>query len=102
MEDIVKRIKYLDSINPADTVKRTLKLNEEVGELAAAVLAYTGYKVTDFTDDQIEDNILEEGCDILIVLLSILTSRGFTLQQIKQKANLKLDKWKAKMHKQKI
>ena len=74
-------------------VRKVIKLSEETGEFAAAYLMKVGSKGTKKTPEQIEDNFLEEGCDVTLVILSILIRSGYTLDQIAEKLQTKMDKW---------
>ena len=73
--------------------KKLIKLNEECGEFAAAYLMHIGSKGTSKTKEEVKDNLLEEGCDVCLVALSIVMRHGFTIEQIAEKLQLKMDKW---------
>ena len=73
---------------------RTTKLLEECGELSVAVLKKEGWKgMGRDTAASNHDNILEEGCDVIIIALSILSKYKFTEEQIDRKMKVKLAKW---------
>ncbi len=79
--------------------QRFIKLNEEIGELAVALLHLRGLKNTDKTKKEIKENILEEICDSLNVLYSIASSHKFSQEQIVDMMNKKLDKWERHLKK---
>jgi NTP pyrophosphatase (non-canonical NTP hydrolase) len=72
-----------------------VKLQEECGEFAVAVLKKEGWKgMGKDTATTNHDNILEEGCDVMIIVMSVLAKYKFTEEQIDEKLQQKLDKWK--------
>ena len=73
--------------------KKLIKLQEEAGEFAAAYLMHIGSKGTNKTKEEVKDNLLEEGCDVCLVALSIVMRHGFTVEEISEKLHLKMDKW---------
>ena len=73
---------------------RMVKLQEECGELAVSVLKKEGWKgMGKDNEDTNHENILEEGCDVMIIVMSILAKYKFTEEQIDEKLQQKLDKW---------
>lgn len=73
---------------------RIAKLQEECGELAVAILKKEGWKGMGKDDKESNhDNILEEGCDVMIIVMSILAKYRFTQEEIDVKLEQKLDKW---------
>ncbi len=79
---------------PKPIIARMVKLQEECGELAAAILKKEGWKgLGKDTPDTNHDNILEEGCDIMIIVMSIIAKYKFTEKQMEEKLQKKLDKW---------
>lgn len=98
--DRCKKIALLEhSKNPDNLEKKLIKLSEEVGEFAAAYLMSVGSKGTSKTPEQVKDNVLEEGCDVTLVILSILIRSGFTLDQIDSKLQEKMNKWESQVSK---
>lgn len=72
---------------------RSLKLFEEGGELAEAVLAQ--YKEAGMAYKNLtKDDILQESCDVIIVALSIAFGAGFTVEDIEAGLEKKAEKWK--------
>lgn len=81
---------------PKPIMARMAKLQEECGELAVAVLKKEGWKgLGKDTKKTNHDNILEEGCDVMIIVMSILAKYRFSQEEIDEKLQQKLDKWMA-------
>ena len=95
MEKIWDNIIELGNTDGGTVLHRVAKLSEESGELAAAILLKDGYKFNKYelTDVEIEDNILEEGADVLIVVLDLLNKAGFTKEEIKNRISDKMMSW---------
>lgn len=85
--------------NSKNLEKKVIKLLEEAGEFAAGFLMSTGSKNTKKTKEQVEDNVLEEACDVTLVVMSILFRKGYTINQIADKLQLKMDKWEKQVDK---
>lgn len=99
MPTYVKRILRMSKKETKTLEQRFIKLNEEVGELAVAILQSKGLKGSNKTKKQIRDNILEETCDALNVLYSIASWHKFTKAQIEKMMHKKLDKWQGQLKK---
>jgi NTP pyrophosphatase (non-canonical NTP hydrolase) len=95
----VERILKLSPKETKNLEQRFIKLNEEIGELAVAVLQSQGLKGTSKTKRQIRDNIIEEICDSLNILYSIASWHKFTSKQINDKMHKKLNKWERQIKK---
>lgn len=95
----VKRVLKLSHKEIKNFDERFIKLNEEIGEIAVAVLQSRGLKHTDKSKKEIRENILEEICDSIIVLLSMASYYKFTEKQIGAMINKKLDKWEGRIKK---
>lgn len=79
---------------PKPIMARMVKLQEEAGELAVAVLKKEGWKGMGRDNDITNhDNILEEGCDVMLIVLSVLSKYKFTEDEINDKLKVKLAKW---------
>jgi len=79
---------------PKPIMARMVKLQEECGELAVAVLKKEGWKgMGKDNADTNHENILEEGCDVMIIIMSILAKYKFTEARMNEKLQQKLDKW---------
>jgi NTP pyrophosphatase (non-canonical NTP hydrolase) len=79
--------------------QQMVKLAEEHGELAAAVLMHLGQKGTRMSKNEVRENVLEEGCDCLLMVLSILNKAGFKENEINEMTKKKLKKWKDRLGK---
>jgi len=95
----IKRILKLSPKEKKTIDERFMKLNEEIGEIAIAILQSRGLKHTNKSKKEIKENILEEICDSVIVLFSMASAYKFTECQIKKMINKKLDKWEGRLHK---
>lgn len=87
--ELVRRLTEKDG---KSKVERCLKLSEEVGELAAAVLSEVNspgceYKTLD------RDDVLQEVADVLIMAHSMAAHYGFTNEEIRAKFLEKCAKW---------
>jgi len=93
-----EEIQKLTSIDKKSLVERTLKLSEEVGEVAQAVLSYSnacgcGYK------NKSKEDIIEECLDVIIVASAIISQNydnKIDIENIKKIYHEKLEKWKDK------
>lgn len=93
-----EEIQKLTSIDKKTLVERTLKLSEEVGEVAQAVLSYSnacgcGYK------NKSKEDIVEECLDVIIVASAIISQNydnNIDIENVKKIYREKLDKWKDK------
>lgn len=72
--------------------QKALKLCEETGELAQVILPLEGAYGTTYKKANL-GQVLEEGCDVAIVALSIMYSAGFTTEQIFAEMAKKMVKW---------
>lgn len=78
-----------------NTNGKTVKLMEEVGELAAAILQSQGLKgLGSKTPRQVRINLLEESCDCVIIILKILSDNGFNYDDMLNMCETKIEKWK--------
>lgn len=88
-------LKFIESLSASDTKtlsQKTLKMTEEVGELAKAVLPFESAFATNhrFVD---RNKILEEVADSLLVDLSIMYNVGFTYEELEDMVQKKAMKW---------
>lgn len=90
-------IQRLNAIDPKfkPIEKRMLKLSEEVGELAAAILIHQDDKPSKPNSDKVEtlSHILEEASDCMIQIASVFNHYNFTEEQINAELKKKLLKW---------
>ena len=93
-----EEISRLTEIDKKTLLERTLKLSEETGEVAQAVLSYSkacgcGYK------NKSKEDLLEECIDVIIVASSIISQsydNDVDIENVKRIYNKKLVKWKEK------
>jgi len=74
-------------------MERMVKLQEECGELAVAILQNHGLKGGKKSQAAIRDNVLEEGVDVIIITLSVLGGYGFSELDFEERMGDKLRKW---------
>lgn len=93
--------KTIDSIiqssldNPKDVFRKLVKLQEEVGEASSAILRRNGLKSPSSKSiESLDENILEEICDILIVAISILPHYNYDVSDLENTLKTKILKWK--------
>lgn len=79
--------------------KKAIKLLEESGEFAAAYLMHVGSKGTKKSAEAVRDNLLEEGIDIMLVISSILMRFDFSIDEIAEMFEKKMDKWEKQVKK---
>ena len=93
-----EEISRLTEIDKKTLLERALKLSEEVGEVAQAMLSYSnacgcGYK------KKSKEDLVEECLDVIIVASSIISQsydNDVDMETIKNIYNKKLSKWKEK------
>ena len=103
MDKIRQRINRLSKLDNKTIQEKCIKIQEEVGELSAEILKLHGKKGSNgLNKKQIEDNILEECCDIIIVTHSLLHKMAYSRNRIKNAFNRKLDKASLNIQKQKM
>lgn len=91
MISVLEKIKKLSIKERKNIMARAVKLSEECGEVAEAVLAKhepsASYKSLE------KDAILEETCDVILVALSIAYGSGYTTEDIEKILEQKNNKW---------
>ena len=101
-----EEISRLTEIDKKTLLERTLKLSEEVGEVAQAMLSYSnacgcGYK-NKSKEDLVEEPVAEETTapeDVIIVASSIISQsydNDVDMETVKSIYDKKLSKWKEK------
>jgi len=90
--EIVEKIRALTPYDRKNPTQRALKICEEAGEIAEAILSQENapgceYKTMDRNDSG------EECVDVLIVTLSLLSQLDFSDQEISDIFERKLAKW---------
>lgn len=76
--------------------QRALKLSEEVGELAAAILSETNAPGCEYKTLDRED-VLQEAADVMIMIHSIIVHYGFTKKEVSDKILEKCKKWETNL-----
>ena len=74
-------------------LERVCKLQEEVGELSAETLKLIGFKNSSLSEQEIKQNILLEAVDCLIVSMDILSTQGYSKDEIIKIADSQISKW---------
>jgi NTP pyrophosphatase (non-canonical NTP hydrolase) len=94
----VKKARKLDPRKSMTVSDKLVKLQEEVGEIAAAHLKELGFKPSkDVSIKEIRDNKKEEYADALIVIYDMILADGFTFDEIKEELIKGVDKWYKKV-----
>lgn len=102
MKSAINKVIALNKKEPKTPMEVMVKMQEECGELAAEMLRYIGRKgANGDTKKILKGKILEEGCDVMITVVSILEKFGFKEKDIAQMIKLKCNKWQANMDKYK-
>ena len=93
MEELIDRIIQVSSEKEGKTAMQLiLKLMEESGEVAEALLSYEKACGCAYKEKTLED-VGEEAVDVLLVILAFMTRIGMTKEQIKLVVETKLTKW---------
>jgi len=96
-------MKHLDEIfrladlDKKDLTQKALKLCEEAGEVAQAILSYTKAPVCGYKNKN-QGDVLEELSDVIIVALSIARKLEFSKEDIDTVIENKLAKWEKKIN----
>lgn len=101
---IPKRIRKASKLEDKNLVERALKLCEESGELAEAVLIYKGLKKSKPGTPHMAGKVAaikEEAVDVLLMALDILVYMKTSDKQLTRYVAWKLDKWLDKYGKNK-
>ena len=80
-------------------IERALKLSEETGEVAEAVLSTLAVPGCEYKEKTME-SVIEEAVDVIIVAGSIIEEAGVSEKFIAKMFELKLDKWKESIEQQ--
>ena len=90
----IKFIKETDLRKSMMTVSdKLVKLQEEVGEVASAHMRELGFKsLKKYSPEGVRMNKKEEYADVLVVLLDLILSDGFTFDEIKEELEINLNK----------
>lgn len=98
-EDIILRYSKKSNKNVAQHI---IKLQEEVGELAVAYLMSINKKGHTKTKEEVRTNFLEESCDCILIILSLIGRAKFSKKKTIAMLNQKFQKFCALKHKGKI
>ena len=99
LKNIINEIKEIT--NDAETknlIEMALKLTEETGEVAEAVLSHSNCGGCSYKDKDNND-VIEECCDVIIIALSTIFRAGGGYNDILDVINNKVEKWKSKIGK---
>ena len=90
---IFELIQNVSELEGYGLIERVCKLQEEVGELSAETLKMIGFKNSNLTKEQIKENILLESVDCLIMSMDILSTQGYSKDEIIKMADSQINKW---------
>lgn len=90
---IYELIQNVSELEGYGLIERVCKLQEEVGELSAETLKMIGFKNSNLSQEEIKQNILLESVDCLIMSMDILSTQGYTKDEIVKMANSQINKW---------
>jgi|LauGreDrversion4_2_1035121.scaffolds.fasta_scaffold361593_3 hypothetical protein len=93
LDYIYELIQNVSELEGYGLVERVCKLQEEVGELSAETLKMIGFKSSNLTKEEIKNNILLESVDCLIMSMDILSTQGYTKDEIIKMADSQISKW---------
>ncbi|WP_088034955.1 MazG-like family protein [Evansella clarkii] len=96
MEQLLKEIKLLSESEPKTLEQMALKLTEEVGETAQAVLSYLKASGSDYKQLGIDD-VKEECIDVVLVALAIYYKLSEDDEELGKLVSKKLNKWESKI-----
>ena len=97
MDLVLKKVKELADREPKSITQLGLKMCEEVGEAAQAVLSYTSASGSTYKVKGRED-VAEECVDTILVALSLIYNLGgYNSDDIEEMMEKKMKKWEKKM-----
>ncbi len=89
------KLEELCENNTKTTHEMVLKLTEEVGEVAQAVLSHEGAQGSMYKN-KTRDDVVEELVDVMMVVESLLYHLHVSDNEFNSTFNRKLDKWEEK------
>ena len=89
----LKEIEKLSLAEKKNLLERTVKLQEETGELAEQVLIAAKASGSQYKKGQ-KDAIKQEAVDVTLVALSIFFLEGGTPEELRKIVKIKAAKWK--------
>ncbi len=90
---IYELIQNVSELEGYGLIERVCKLQEEVGELSAETLKMIGFKNSNLSQEEIKQNILLESVDCLIMSMDILSTQGYSKDEIIKMADSQINKW---------
>lgn len=103
MDKIIERIHKLSKCDKKSAIEKCVKIQEELGELSSELLKIRGKKgANGITKAQLEENILEECCDIIIITHSLIKKLKYEKSRVIKAFHRKLDKVELNLKKQKL
>lgn len=95
LDELAEGIINNKSNSNKNIAEHLIKLQEESGELAVAYLMSKNKKGHSKTKKEIEDNFLEEACDCILVLLSLLGKAKYSKKEAVEMLYKKREKYNA-------
>lgn len=89
---MLDKIERLSLANEKNEFEIALKLTEETGEVAQALLSAKNTSGSVYKTETIED-VKEESIDVTLVALSLFFKVGGTIEELEETLNTKLNKW---------
>lgn len=96
MNNVFELITSVNETEEKTIEQKTLKLAEECGEVAEAVLSFTKAPACAYKGKTSED-VLEECADVIILASSIAMSANYNAEDIMNKIKEKVVKWQSKI-----
>lgn len=93
MKQFMDLVRDLTARDRKSLAERTMKLAEESGEVARAVLIFQGAHGTGYRKAVMEDEVAEEAVDTIIVAASIIAALHIDDETIDALFAKKLEKW---------
>jgi NTP pyrophosphatase (non-canonical NTP hydrolase) len=97
MKEIYKEIEILNNKSCTTVERGICKLFEECGEFAQAANKTIGIKISNNTLEETKSEILEEGCDVIQNVFSIMNLYGISYNDIVRYLPIKNKKWESKL-----
>ncbi len=94
MKDLMKRIGHIMATDGRSIEGRALKTTEETGELAEAVLSFTGAPGCEYKMKTVDD-VISEAADVVICAISVAmhASAGLEHNKFMHIIDTKMHKW---------
>lgn len=95
LQETLALLKELSGLNKKTVQEIMIKLSEESGELAQALLSYLNVNGSEYKELGLDD-VKEEAIDVIIVALSLFYKVGGSDKELKTTLNSKINKWQEK------